>query len=255
MKNKKNNKAEKKQTISACLVIHNEEKFIKRCIESFKDIADEIIIVHSGKCTDNTLKICRKYTNKIYIAPDYGVADPNRTLSFSKAKKDWILRIDGDEYLSKELRKEIPSLIQDPGVDGYACKWDFFNYKNKHLYEYKLCLARRKKMLPYEGKIHEPIRVNGIVKNVDFELIHTPPKSSYTWESFKTKGKWAKLQAERNEKKSNVLVYLLKMLFVPLFYFVYKFLKYFNLRVAFFSAMYSFHLYWHLILIKLGFEK
>ncbi len=244
----KNKKHVKKNGISACLVIHNEEKLIKRCIDSFKDIVDEIIIVHSGKCTDRTLQICKKYTKKIYIAPDYGVADPNRALSFSKAKKEWILRIDGDEYLSKELREKILELVKDKNVDGYACKWNFYNYRNKKLYDYKLCLVRRNNMLPYEGYIHEPIRIKGNIVNSDFELMHRPLKEPYSFEVFKNKGKkWARIQGEFLVKKrgGNFLLYFLKMIFFPPFYFIYSFVKHRTIRISFLAFIYNLFVYWY----------
>ena len=45
--------------ISACLVVRNEEKIIKKCLDSIKDVVDEIIIVHDGEYNDKTLKICK----------------------------------------------------------------------------------------------------------------------------------------------------------------------------------------------------
>ena len=45
-----------KNTISACLVVHNEEKLIGRCLESIKNLVDEIIVVHDGPCQDKTLR-------------------------------------------------------------------------------------------------------------------------------------------------------------------------------------------------------
>ena len=44
--------------ISLCMIVKNEEDTIARCINSVKDIVDEIIIVDTGS-TDNTLKILK----------------------------------------------------------------------------------------------------------------------------------------------------------------------------------------------------
>ena len=44
-----------RQTISACLVVYNEEKVIRQCLDSIKGFVDEIILVHDGQCTDKTL--------------------------------------------------------------------------------------------------------------------------------------------------------------------------------------------------------
>ena len=51
--------------ISVIMVVYNEEKIIETCLKSVENIASEILVMHDGPCKDNTLKICKKYTNKI----------------------------------------------------------------------------------------------------------------------------------------------------------------------------------------------
>ena len=43
-------------TISLCMIVKNEEKILRRCLDSIKGLMDEIIIVDTGS-TDNTRKI------------------------------------------------------------------------------------------------------------------------------------------------------------------------------------------------------
>ena len=51
--------------LSACLIVRNEEKVIRRCLDSLKDF-DEIIILDTGS-TDRTLELCKHYRRvKIY---------------------------------------------------------------------------------------------------------------------------------------------------------------------------------------------
>lgn len=52
--------------LSLCMIVKNEEKNLERCLESIKDIVDEIIIVDTGSI-DNTLKIAEKYNAKIFF--------------------------------------------------------------------------------------------------------------------------------------------------------------------------------------------
>jgi Glycosyltransferases involved in cell wall biogenesis len=61
--------------ISACIVVYNEEKVIKRCLDSIKNVVDEIILVHDGPCKDRTLEIAKRYTNKIFIRPHVGMME------------------------------------------------------------------------------------------------------------------------------------------------------------------------------------
>lgn len=88
-------------TISACIIMLNEERCIKRCIESIRNHVDEIIIVDTGS-TDNSKNIVLNMncdTIKLY---DYIWKDDfsdARNYASKKASKDWLIHIDADEYI------------------------------------------------------------------------------------------------------------------------------------------------------------
>src|SRR5207237_770773 len=102
--------ANRKQSITACIVAHNEGAVIERCIQSIVNLVDEIHVVHDGPCTDNTLSICKKYTDHVAIRPAVGEAEPHRAWMFSQVKTDWIIQLDSDEYLSGELQRNLNRL-------------------------------------------------------------------------------------------------------------------------------------------------
>ena len=52
-------------TISVCMIVRDEERVLARCLDSLKEIADEIIIVDTGS-VDRTKEIASNYTEKIY---------------------------------------------------------------------------------------------------------------------------------------------------------------------------------------------
>src|SRR5574343_299448 len=84
--------------LSACLMVKNEEENLPRCLNSIKDVVDEIIIVDTGS-TDSTIEIAKEYTDKIYIHPWENNFSKHRNQSISYATGDWILIIDADEEL------------------------------------------------------------------------------------------------------------------------------------------------------------
>ncbi len=192
------------QKISAILVVHNEEKLIGRSLESVKDVADEILILHDGPCSDNTLKIAKKYTKKVFSTKEnVGVPGPILPILFRKAKGPWILKIDADEFLSQNLKENILSLVQDQKADAYTFLWPFWDAKNKkHItknWPRKMILYRKLKM-SYFGFPHwDNPKIKGNIINTNFILEHQPANGSLpTWKEFKIKilKRYARLQAE-----------------------------------------------------------
>ena len=89
------------QSISLCMIVKDEQDVLKRCLESVKNIVDEIIIVDTGS-TDNTIEIAKEYTHKIYHLKWENDFAKARNYSLSKATKDYILWLDADDYLDNE---------------------------------------------------------------------------------------------------------------------------------------------------------
>ncbi len=184
--------------ISACVVVYNEEAVIGRCLESVKAAADEIIVVHDGECGDNTLDICRRYGAKIFIRPRKGAMEFHLPFAFRQAAGDWILRIDADEFLSKELRDKIRTLARDDGADAYEFLWPIWDgdkYITKS-WPRKLCLFRKEK-ISFLGVIHFSTEVNGRIEKSDLMLEHRPKENNFVWKTFKRKiKKWASAHAK-----------------------------------------------------------
>lgn len=105
--------------ISAVLAVKNEEKRIVGCLESIKWV-DEIIIIDMHS-TDKTIKLCRKYTNKIFTCEGgpKGLIEYNKNFGFKKAKSDWILLIDADERASPLLKEELFGKIRNAYKIGF----------------------------------------------------------------------------------------------------------------------------------------
>ena len=91
--------------LSATIITLNEEKDLPKCLESIKDIADEIVVVDSGS-SDKTVEIAKKYDAKIYERKfdNYAI---QKNFATEKASGEWILSLDGDEEVEKELAYEI----------------------------------------------------------------------------------------------------------------------------------------------------
>ena len=83
------------------MIVKDEQDVIERCLESVKDVVDEIIIVDTGS-TDKTKQIVSKYTDKIYDFEWVNDFAKARNYSFSKATKDYILWLGADDVILDE---------------------------------------------------------------------------------------------------------------------------------------------------------
>ena len=185
--------------ISACLVVHNEAAVIEHCLQSLTGLVDEIIVVHDGPCTDATLEIARRYTNKIFVRDFVGEAEPHRAFSFKQASNEWIIQIDADEYFDLADHGAIRALTLDSSIDGYFFQWEFWNEKRAiHLPGLqKMCLFRRQ-AVSYIGVPHLSVQTKiGRMAVTLLTLHHRPAYNNIAWRSFLRKAKrWVPVHAK-----------------------------------------------------------
>ncbi|MCR4263911.1 MAG: glycosyltransferase family 2 protein, partial [Candidatus Roizmanbacteria bacterium] len=104
--------------LSALIITKNEETLIADCITSVS-FCDEIIVLDS-ESTDSTIDVAQKLGARVIRKKFTNYAD-QRTAVLKHAKGDWVLYVDADERVSKELRKEIQSITnQESGIRKYA---------------------------------------------------------------------------------------------------------------------------------------
>lgn len=165
-------------TISLCMIVKNEEKLLKRCLDSISDLMDEIIIVDTGS-TDDTKKIASQYTDKIFDfkwIDDFAAA---RNFAFSKATMEYIYSCDADEIIDsvnhEELRKLKAVLI--PEVEIVQMKYaespenqTVLNSKT----EYRPKLFKRLRNYVWINPVHETVRLDPVVFDSDIEIMHSP---------------------------------------------------------------------------------
>ncbi len=102
--------------LSVAVITYNEAANIRRCLESVK-WADEIVVIDSGS-TDETIKICKEYTQFVYSYewPGYSL---QKQRAIDHSHKQWILSLDADEELSVDLQIEIKKIIRNSFFNAY----------------------------------------------------------------------------------------------------------------------------------------
>lgn len=182
----------KKQTLSVVLATYNEEKNLASCLNSVKDLADEIVIV-DGTSSDKTVEIAKKYGAIIKITTNKPNFHINKQMAIDMATKDWILQLDGDEHVSPELKDEIIEILDEENrqssivnhksdVNGYWMprkNWFLgrFLMKGGQYPDYTLRFYRNGKGRLPQKDVHEQAQVEGKVGYLKNALLHYPYKN------------------------------------------------------------------------------
>ncbi len=165
------------ESISVCITAGNEEHNIRRCLESVT-WASEIIVVDSFS-TDRTPEICREYTDLVYQHRWLGYIG-QKNLIKDLASGEWILFIDADEEISRELRDE----ILDEFRSGRNERYDGYEFPRmvRHLHRWmrhgdwypdtKLRLFKRSRGRCGGREPHDRIEVDGRVKSLKNPMYH-----------------------------------------------------------------------------------
>jgi glycosyltransferase involved in cell wall biosynthesis len=189
--------------ISACVTACNEEDKIGRCLGSLT-WCDEIVVVDSYS-TDNTVEICRQYTDRVYQHEWLGYIG-QKNLIRGMASHPWVFFLDADEEVSPKLRDEILAIFrknpreyvgyQFPRMVFYLGKW----IRHGEWYpDTKLRLFLKDHGKSAGREPHDHVVVNGPVRNL------TPPIFHYTYDGIsdhlKTMNRFSSITAQEKYRE------------------------------------------------------
>lgn len=191
------------EKISACIITHNEETKIRRCLESVS-WCDEIVVVDSFS-DDRTVAICREYTERIYQHEWLGYIG-QRNLIRELAQHPWVLFLDADEEVSPGLREEIQERFRLESHDAVG-----YQFPRKVFYlgrwiehgewypDIKLRLFRKELGRSTGLEPHDQVVVDGPVRTLRNPLWH------YTyddmWDHLNTMNRFSGISAKAKYKQ------------------------------------------------------
>ncbi len=164
--------------ISLCMIVKDEERVLKRCLDSIAGLVDEVIIVDTGS-VDKTKDIAKEYTDQIYDfewIDDFSAA---RNFAFSHATMEYVLTMDADEVLEKDAQKSFKSLKECllPEIEVVRMRCITRIEKDvDHIFdeEWRLKLFKRQREFVWEGTIHEMVRLEPVIYDSDVVITHLP---------------------------------------------------------------------------------
>jgi tetratricopeptide (TPR) repeat protein len=124
----------RKGSLSACMIVKNEEEQIARCLASLKPVADEIIIADTGS-TDRTRDICRAFGAQVYDFTWTNDFSEARNFSMSKARGQWVLIHDADEVISPRDYGKLRAILSQDHPKPVAYSLVTRNYSIDSVYE------------------------------------------------------------------------------------------------------------------------
>lgn len=160
--------------LSLCMIVKDEENNLPRCLESVKDLVNEMIIVDTGS-TDSTVKIAEDFGAKVYHFPWNGSFSDARNFSLKQASGDWIMVMDADDQLEKSGKQAVLDLLAVDDADAYF--FETISYIGETpgvdiLKNLNLRLLKNGKGYFYSNPIHEQIYCNIKAVNPSAKIIN-----------------------------------------------------------------------------------
>ena len=154
--------ADAKPRLSLCMIVKNEERFLRNCLESVKNLVDEIVIVDTGS-TDRTMDIAREYGAKIIQHAWNEDFSEARNISLKHATGNWALWLDADEEIAPDSGRHFRSAMENAPstLGGFLCmfqNWLTSTTRKKGseiAVHHALRLFRLQPGVAFEGRIHE----------------------------------------------------------------------------------------------------
>jgi glycosyltransferase involved in cell wall biosynthesis len=106
--------------LSIFIIAKNEGDRIGKTLEAIKGLGDEIIVIDSGS-DDDTINVAQSYGAKVIFHEWCGYGEQKR-FGEDMCQNDWLLNLDADEVITRELYDEIAALFKngEPTPQGYS---------------------------------------------------------------------------------------------------------------------------------------
>ncbi len=199
--------------LSVCLIAKNEGPNLPYCLESVRDIADEVVLVDTGS-TDDTMAVAERWGARVFEFPwcdDFSAA---RNEAVRHARGEWILALDADERLTRDARRRIRTLLDDARYVAYLLNIRS-PLKDSHgqaaVVNAWPRLFRNRADIRYEGRVHEQIspsiaRIGGMVARTDLVIEHRGYHQDFTDQKQKQVRNLALLRKQQAERPDDPMM-------------------------------------------------
>lgn len=200
-----------KPLLSVAMITFNEERIIEKTLSAIHNWVDEIVVIDSFS-TDNTLNILEMFNVSLFKEKWQGYAKQKNS-AISKCNGEWILVLDADEIVTKELQNEIQEVIKSPKENiGFKIPRKFFVSKRWIKYggyypDYQLRLFKKSSNAFFKDReVHESLYLIGPVCYLQNPLEHYAYSDLKSYKN--TLKKYAELAAKEIKNKKFYMPWL-----------------------------------------------
>jgi glycosyltransferase involved in cell wall biosynthesis len=144
------------------MIVKNEERYLPQCLNSIKNIVDEIIIVDTGS-TDKTVEIAENFGAKVYYYKWNNSFSQARNESLRYATNDWILIMDADDEFCMADKEKFKTLLNNTLDENSIYFFETLNYcgatvdSNNISVNLNPRLFKNNHGFKYEGEVHNQL--------------------------------------------------------------------------------------------------
>ena len=194
-------------SISLCMIVRDEEKVLRRCLESVKDLVDEIVIVDTGS-EDRSREIAGEFTEHVYDLEWQDDFSAARNYAFSRASGEYCMWLDADDVIPESSRHKFLQMKErlTPETDMVMLPYETaFDEGRKAVFSYyRERIVKNHRGYLFCGKVHEVIPLRGKIRRENIPVRHQPEQKRNSERNLNI---YRKLEQNGEEFDSRMLYY------------------------------------------------
>lgn len=159
--------------LGLCLIVRDEERYLRACVESVRTMVDEVVIVDTGS-SDRTPELAAELADRVQHLPFADDFSQARNAALSLSSADWVLFLDADERLEPSqaaLLRPVVSAAPDEHLAYSMLRFNLFSTGEFYTGQ-QARLIRRSSGVQYERRINESIKSS--VRRLGGQIVRAP---------------------------------------------------------------------------------
>jgi hypothetical protein len=119
--------------VSLVVCVYQERDLLRRLLENAAGCFDDLVVIHDGPDVAGVQSSVEAAAGRFFVRPLQRHQEPHWPFAWKQAAHDWILRLDADEFPSREMKEWLQRFRAAPepadNISGYTCHWPLWSGK------------------------------------------------------------------------------------------------------------------------------